>query len=361
MRWVTVVVLSTLGATARSDAPSIRLAAAPERGSVVLLLGAPPAALVQETLAIALPPGQTTLALSWAGTKLAGDSIRLGLADPSVHVAGPRFPAAHPQQAEWTLNAAQGGPTEVTFEYLMGGLTWEPEYSLLLSDQGAGLLSGFAVVRNDTGEDFRGAQIDLGLPNRLTADLEQGRVLRAPYLPEARVACRLVHVFEGAASPDTSIRVELANTTEAGLGVVPLPAGKMRLFEDRGGDRLLMGEVRLPATPVDAETEFTLGTARELSVERRVLRVADVDVKQDVHGRMALWNREEEVAFLVESRKNEDVLLRIVETLDGEWKMLSNSHEFEPEDAARIEFIAPIPAHSEVTVKYKVRRLNLMP
>jgi len=362
MFWAAVTALSITGPTAQSPAQSIRLATAPERGGVVLLLGATPAALVQETRPVALPAGDSTLVLSWAGTKLAADSVRLTLTDGAVEVVGPRFPAAQPQQAEWTLTSAQASQAQATFQYLMGGLTWEPEYTLVLDGAArTGVLSALAVVRNDSGEDFRDAQIDLGLPDRVAADLEQGTVLRLPYVGAAPVPCERVHVFEAGVSPDTSVRLELDNVAEAGLGVAPLPAGKMRLYEDRRGDRLLVGEVRLPATAIGAEAELTLGTAREVSVERRVLRTADVDVKKDVNGRMALWNREEEVAFLVESLKDEDVLLRIVETLDGEWKMLSNSHEFERRDAAHVEFIAPIPAHSETTVRYKVRRLNLMP
>ncbi len=362
MHWAAVVALSVTCATARGDGPSLRLATAPQRTGVVLLLGAPPLALVQETRPISLPAGETLLALSWSGTKLTADSVGLSVADGAVRVAGPRVSATRPQQAEWALTAPQATETEAVLQYLMGGLTWEPEYSLTLdAATRTASLSALAVIRNDSGEDFEGAQVDLGLADRVSADLEQGAVLRLPYVSAAGVACELTHVYEAGASPDTAVRLKLENTAEAGLGSVPLPAGKMRLYEDRGGDRLFIGEVRLPATPVGAEAELALGTAREVSVERRVLRTADVDVKKDVHGRMALYNREEEVAFLVESLKDEEVLLRIVEILDGEWRMLSNSHEFEREDAGRIEFVVPVPAHSEVTVRYKVRRLNLMP
>jgi len=362
MVWAAVAALSLGCGTARGDAPSIRLATAPERTGVVLLLGAPPSALVQETRPVALPAGDSTLTLSWAATKLAADSLRLTLGDGAVRAIGPRLPAAQPQQAEWTLTAAQATETQATFQYLMGGLTWQPEYALIL-DRAADTasLSAVAAIRNDSGEDFEGAQIDLGLPDRVTADLDQGMVLRLPYVSASAAAYELTHVFQVGDSPDTSVRLKLTNTTEAGLGSALLPAGKLRLYEDRDGDRLLVGEAQLPATPIGAEAELVLGTAREVSVERRVLRVADVDVKKDVHGRMALYNREEEVAFLVESLKDEDVLLRIVETIDGEWRMLSNSHEFERKDAAHLEFIAPVPAHSEATVRYKVKRLNLLP
>jgi hypothetical protein len=244
----------------------------------------------------------------------------------------------------------------------MGGLTWEPQYTLVL---GAGSpkasLSAVAVLKNESGEDFEEAQVDLGLPAPISTDLENGAILRLPYANATEAAYELMHVFDAAAGPDTSVTLTLRNTPEMGLGTAPLPAGKARLYDERDGGRLLIGEVKLPPTPVGAKAEVTLGTAREVSVERRVLRVADVDVKRDVNGRVAVYDREEEVAFLIESMKDEEVLLRIVETIDGEWTMLSNSHEFERKDANHIEFVVPVAAHAELTVKYKVRRLNLLP
>jgi hypothetical protein len=362
MRWGTILIAWLACVTARTDVQSIRVATAPERSGVTLLLGAPPTALVQETRPLALPAGTTTLVLSWQGTKLAADSLRLALADASVRVTGPRLPADEPQQAEWTLAVAQAVETQLTVSYLMGGLTWDSEYTLVFggATQRASV-SAVAVVRNDSGEDFRDAQVDLGLASPASADLDQGVVLRLPYVSAAEVACELTHVFDPAAGPDTSVQLRLRNVAEAGLGSVLLPPGKMRLYEDGPGGRLLVGEVRLPATPIGAKAEMILGTAREVSVERRVLRIADQDVRKDVHGRLAVYDREEEVAFLIESTKNEDVLLRVVETINGEWTMLSNSHELERKDANHIEFLVPVPAHSELTVKYRVRRLNLLP
>ncbi|MBM3474459.1 MAG: DUF4139 domain-containing protein [Armatimonadetes bacterium] len=362
MRWGTILIAWLACVAAKTDVQSIRVATAPERTGVTLLLGAPPAALVQETRPLALPPGTTTLVLSWQGTKLAADSLRLTVADESVGVTGPRLPADRPQEAEWTLTAAQVVETQLTVRYLTGGLTWEPEYTLVLggAEQKASL-GAMAVLRNDSGEDFEDAQVDLGLASPVSANLEQGAVLRLPFLSAPEVACELTHVFDAAAGPDTAVQLRLRNVAEAGLGSVLLPSGKMRLYEDRAGRRLLVGEVRLPSTPVGAKAELVLGTAREVSVERRVLRVADQDVRKDVHGRLALYDREEEIAFVVESAKNDDVLLKIVETIDGEWTMLSNSHEFERKDASHLEFLVPVAAHSELTVKYKVRRLNLLP
>jgi len=362
MRPAGVLAVALIGVTGLAESQTVRLATSPPRGNVTLLLGAPPAALVEETRRVDLPAGETSLVLSWQGTRLNADSLELAPADASVQVAGPVLLADQPQHAQWTLTSPAAKQTELALRYLMDGLTWEPEYVLVLN--GATVkasLAAVALVKNDSGEDYKDARVDLGLSAAVPADLETGSTLRLPYVNAAEVAYELLYLCDRAASPDVLLRLDLENTEEAGLGLAPLPAGKLRLYEEQGGDRLLTGEVKFPYTPVGARAELVLGTAREVSVERRVVRVVDVNVRKDVHGRVALLDREEEIAFAIESLKDQDVRLKIVETIDGDWEMLSNSHEFEKKDANHLEFVVPVSAHSKLTVKYKVRRLDVLP
>jgi hypothetical protein len=246
--------------------------------------------------------------------------------------------------------------------YLMDGLSWEPEYTLTYGPKGALALSAVAAVRNDTGEDFKQARIDLGLSAPAINDLEAGATLRVPYVEAPGVTGEAYYLYDASATnAETVRRLDLANTAGAGLGLAPLPAGKVRLYEGDEGQALLRGEIILPYTPVGATAKLQLGPAREISVERRVIVSRQVDVKMDARGRPALWNQEDEIALLVKSQKNEALTLRVAERIEGEWKMLANSCEFERKDAEHIEFIVPVPAHGELTVTYKVRRLNILP
>jgi hypothetical protein len=351
-----------------AEVPSVRLATSPERGSVVVVLGDPPAAFVREQRELGLAEGATDLELSWAGTKLAADSLGLMPVDPEaeLQISGPVLPADRPQHARWTLTAPRAMQVPLAITYLMNGLTWQPEYTFTFGETpGRTALSAVAAIKNDSGEDFERAQVDLGLSAPITVDLETGSTLRVPYVEAAEASYELLHIYDAKAGGDTLVRLELENTVEAGLGAAPLPAGKVRMYGDFHGrsteQRIFTGEFSLPYTPVGARAEVVVATGNEVSVERRVLSSRQVDVKKDVHGRLALYNQEEEVAFLVESLRDYDILLRIIETIEGEWRMLSNSHEFEKEDAEHIEFIVPVPAHDELTVKYKVRKLNLLP
>jgi hypothetical protein len=364
MRWVMLGLGMWVLSSAEAGAATVRLATKPAREMVTLLLGAPPAAMIAEERDLALSQGTTTLELSWGGTRLIADSVQLVPVDPasSLQIRGPLLPEELPQRAQWKIEAPSAMRARLRLTYLMDGLSWEPEYVLGLRLTGELSLSAVAVVRNDTGEDFKGARIDLGLSAPVTCDLDSGETLRIPYLEAAAVNGQRFYLCD-ASAPDgeTTARLDLPNTLDAGLGKAPLPAGRVRLYEGDEGETVFAGELRFPNTPVGATAKLELGTAREISVERRVLVSRQVDARTDARGRLALWNQEDEVAFLVESQKAEDAVLRIAERIEGEWKMLSNSHEFHKIDAEHVEFILPVPAHGKLTVTYKVRRLNILP
>jgi len=367
--WCALVVgmLSTSLVTA-ADVPTVRLATSSDRQNVTIVLGEAPTAFVREQREVSLVEGRTTFLFSWAGTKLVADSLQLtpAEADTNLQISGPVLPADYPQHARWTLTAPQAMPATLAVSYLMGGLQWEPEYTVTFGPApGRMSLAAVAAVRNDSGEDFEQAQVDLGLSAAIAADLETGSTLRVPYIQAENVSFQLLHLYDARAGGDTVVRLDIENTVDAGLGVAPLPAGKVRMYGDFHGrdteERIFTGEFNLPRTPVGARAEVVIATGNEVTVERRVLSSRQVDVKKDIHGRLALYNQEDEVSFLVESLRDYDILLRITETIEGEWRMLSNSHEFEKEDAEHIEFIVPVPAHDELTVSYKVRKLNLLP
>jgi len=364
MRWVVFALGISVLPSAQAGSATVRLATRPAREKITLLLGAPPAAMIAEERDLALSEGVTTLELLWGGTKLIADSVQLAPADPAspLRIRGPLFPEDLPQRAQWEIEAPSAMRARLRLAYLMDGLSWEPEYTLAFRPTGKLSLSAVAAVRNDTGEDFEGARIDLGLSAPATCDLDSGETLRLPYIEAPAIDAERFYRYDaGVGNAETMARLNLRNTLDAGLGKAPLPAGRVRLYEGDNGQAVFAGELRFPYTPVGATAELELGTAREISVERQVIVSRQVDQRMDVRGRLALWNQEEEVAFLVESRRAEDTMLRIAERIEGEWKMLSNSHEFEKVDAEHVEFIVPLPAHGKLTVTHKVRRLNILP
>ncbi|MEF9438402.1 MAG: DUF4139 domain-containing protein, partial [Candidatus Mariimomonas ferrooxydans] len=64
-----------------------------------------------------------------------------------------------------------------------------------------------------------------------------------------------------------------------------------------------------------------------------------------------------EAGFMISLRnhKKEDVKVRVVEPIPGDWKMISSTHAYNKTEAFTAEFDISVPRDEEVKVKYKVR------
>ncbi len=64
-----------------------------------------------------------------------------------------------------------------------------------------------------------------------------------------------------------------------------------------------------------------------------------------------------EAAFEISLRnhKKEDVVVKVVEPIPGDWTMLSSSHEYNKTEAFTAEFNIPVPKDKEVKLIYRVR------
>jgi hypothetical protein len=64
---------------------------------------------------------------------------------------------------------------------------------------------------------------------------------------------------------------------------------------------------------------------------------------------------EEEFEVVIRNHKEQDVTVRVVEPLPGDWDMLSNSHSFQKVDAFTVRFDVPVEAGGETTLRYRMR------
>lgn len=60
------------------------------------------------------------------------------------------------------VETSEDTETSIEYKYLISGASWYPKYSLQLTDESRnGQLSWFALVRNDTGEDWEKVKLFL--------------------------------------------------------------------------------------------------------------------------------------------------------------------------------------------------------
>ncbi len=64
-----------------------------------------------------------------------------------------------------------------------------------------------------------------------------------------------------------------------------------------------------------------------------------------------------EAAFeiTIRNHKTEDVVVRVIEPIPGDWQMLSSSHDYKKGDAHSAEFNIPVKKDGEAKLTYRVR------
>lgn len=304
---------------------------------------------------------------------------------------------------------------DATLDYATSGLAWRADYRADLRGENKGCtlrLQGHAMVANRSGTSFRDVRLSLvaGEPNRRidrvqlagtmargvamessmtaadaappptasgdyhrytlpgTGDLPDGSLQRLPLLDAAAsVPCErrfearrddgdwvpdrpMIHRQLGL-DGEVPVRTTLAfaNDRASGLGQ-PLPAGRLRAFLD--GE--LLGEADLDHTAAGRRIALDLGSAFDLSTERRTL-----DFAVDRAGRTIT----ETVEWTLRNGKATPATIVVGDRLPrwSDWQLVeggsnsTNNVGFRKKDAQRIEAAVAVPASGETRLRYTVR------
>ena len=139
--------------------------------------------------------------------------------------------------------------------------------------------------------------------------------------------------------------IELANKKEHNLGM-PLPKGILRVYKhDADGSLQFVGEDQIQHTPKDEKIKVKLGDAFDVVASRK--QMAWEKVAKNIT----------EVSFEISLRnhKKEDITVKVVERLSGDWKILESSHDFKKMDASSFSFDVPVKKDGEAKLTYKAR------
>ncbi|RMF86371.1 MAG: DUF4139 domain-containing protein, partial [Nitrospinota bacterium] len=145
--------------------------------------------------------------------------------------------------------------------------------------------------------------------------------------------------------PRVQTAIKVQNSKENGLGL-PLPAGIVRVYQiDAAGERQFIGEDRIPHTPRDEEMTLVLGTAFDVTAERRqtAYRVLGDRLYESSH------------EILLRNHKAEAITVAVQEHFGGDWEILSPSHPYKKTDAFTATFDVPVPAGGQAVLTYTVR------
>ncbi len=301
------------------------------------------------------------------------------------------------------VDSTAEGERTLALNYLTNGLSWEADYAAEADlIKGTMDLDGRVTLTNRSGTDFQDASLGLvaGQVNRVSAGGGPGRpefamrasapmadaaapppqreslgdyhlytiqqplnlldqqtkqlaLLSASAVPVTReyVSEASVQVYgrqRGKPRPThPNIRMRFENTETDGVGI-PLPAGTLRLYtRDEEGQLRLLGEDRIPPTAVGEKVTVSPGRAFDISVTRRQTDFKRLSHPEDVF----------ESAWKMELRNAEDeaVTVKLVETMPGDWEIMSESAEHTKETAERAIWSVAVPAKGTAELTYRVR------
>jgi hypothetical protein len=298
----------------------------------------------------------------------------------------------------WLYDNA-GKQESVEVSYLTNNINWKADYVLVLNkDDTKGDLSGWVTIDNRSGTSFNDAVLQLvsGEINRVQQDQYLRRGMKADVMMEAAAAPQFTgksffeyHIYdlqrkttlrnnqtkqinlldaqgfdvvkeylvygvrtyynyayqEQQAKQPVNVNIKFRNSKENKLGM-PLPKGIVRLYKkDDKGSLQLIGEDSIQHTPKDEEVSLKVGEAFDIVAEKKQTDFKSITTRVS----------ESEWQITLRNRKNEDIVVDIIEPIIGNWTMVSHSHPYEKVDAFTIRYNIPIGKDEEVKVVYRVQ------
>lgn len=301
----------------------------------------------------------------------------------------------------WMLENSLPSTQMIEATYLTSGINWRSDYVVTLNDRDDKAdLSGWVTIDNHSGAAYKNAKLKLvaGDVNKVRDKEEyEGKMRRiaevaalkapAPQFKEdaffeyhiytlerpatvkdnqtkqislvsaSDIPVKKELVYYGAnyyyysayseviSNKKIGVFVEINNTKESNLGM-PLPKGTVRVYKaDKEGSLQFVGEDSIDHTPKNEKVRVKLGDAFDVVGSRK-----QMDWKK-----IAYDTYEASFEVSLRNHKKEEVVVKVVEPIPGDWTMLSSSHAHKKSEAFTAEFNIPVPADKEVRLTYRVR------
>ena len=325
---------------------------------------------------------------SWLVVRAADGSLNTvarGQVD-AVSLADPPATLSLRPTLEAAIEGGSRGKLSAELSYLTGGLSWDAEHVVVRRGEREATWSANVTIENATGRDFVDADLKLvaGEPSRaggmpaaapmqylaraaemkVATDLDEQTfseyhlyTLGRPATIRSHEAQSLTmldprnvpvtprYLYRGGDSRGVMSQLELMNSKENNLGV-PLPSGRVRFYEaDASGTLQFTGETRIRHTPAGEKLTLDVGSAFDLSAERR----------QTADHRISDREREYSIEIKLRNHKDRDVTIVVDEPASGDVEVIAKSHEFTRKDANTLEFNIPVPAGKETRLTYTAR------
>jgi len=288
----------------------------------------------------------------------------------------------------WDIYSPKARAVNGGLVYLSGGFDWNANYRLILNGEKGELISE-AVVKNESNVDYNHyilklvegnlqkkgnrpqpvyrtnarslsmeaqpvlTENELGdyhiysLPGKISLRRNQSITVRL-YEPK-KVDIKKTYVFSNSErskkEEPLQIEIQLKNTEENGLNI-PLPQGKVTLYlQSPDGSLKYAGEDELKQVPKGETATISAGRAFDVIGKRTVL-----------HYDRQRKSEEASIEITVKNIKDENVNIRLVERVHGDWVIRNASDNYIKKDASTVYFPFTVDPGGSKTVTYTYRK-----
>ncbi|MEI6305304.1 MAG: DUF4139 domain-containing protein [Deltaproteobacteria bacterium] len=300
----------------------------------------------------------------------------------------------------WLMENSREKPHKLEATYLTSGITWRADYVMTLNpkDDRADL-GGWVTITNNSGAAYRNAAVKLvaGDVNRVREEARYDRKYKAAMpmaapapvpqfkeeglfeyhiytlqrpstikenqskqislLSAVSIPVKKEFLLSGAAhyyqsgnngeiarKQKIGVYIELENREKNHLGM-PLPKGIVRVYKQDGEKALqFIGEDSIDHTPKDEKVRIKMGDAFDVVADK----------KQTDWKKLTKDSYEASYEITIRNHKKEEVVVRVIEPVPGDWKIVSSSHQYNKANSTALEFNLPVPADGETRLIYKV-------
>lgn len=338
-----------------------KLVTLPDRSTLVVSLENPEAALLSEEREIPLQKGTNQIDFSWKGVEIHQNSVLLELlSNPgetatSTRIIATGFP---PNEAAltWEVFSPEARTERIRVSYLIGGISQEASYEFRVNvSETEGDFQQYTLLRNQSGEDLRGATLRLRGLDDLERSMETGETRRLLALRQKALPFTKLYVanpswngFLGEEGESISLVYELVNDAKSGLGKATLPHGKVRLYGDDGdGSSIFLGEDMLASTAPQEDAQVTLGTVKDIVMRRYLENQNRLNERFTTRRQLSIYDVERVVRYELENFKDKPSTIRINEPMMGDWEVVSvtgGTVRSERKDINTLELEIDLPA-----------------
>ena len=274
--------------------------------------------------------------------------------------------------------------------YMSRGFDWDAVYRMVVSDYGPATLITEAYISNNSSINFNGLKLKLvegsvgkqikpqfrgnrkfssaamtaepsmqladesrlgdyyiyDIPDRM--DFGKNEHITVPLYAPKLIDYSKSYVFKNAERSQKEepleIEYQVKNTIDNNLNI-PLPQGRIELYQSTEGGLEFTGEDQVKQTPKGETATITAGRSFDVIGKRKVLNFE-----------RQRKSEEASIEILIKNKRDEKITVRLEEQIRGDWVIKEASDNYIKRDASTIHIPFSLNAGKEKTITYTYRK-----